>query len=31
MGCEFCWSVRKLFKALDVPHRSIDLKWLHPH
>jgi cysteine synthase A len=23
--CEFCWSVRKLFKALDVPHRSIDL------
>jgi cysteine synthase A len=23
--CEFCWSVRKLFKALDVPYRSIDL------
>jgi cysteine synthase A len=23
--CEFCWSVRKLFKALEVPYRSIDL------
>jgi cysteine synthase A len=23
--CEFCWSVRKLFKALDIPYRSIDL------
>lgn len=23
--CEFCWSVRKFFKALDVPYRSIDL------
>jgi cysteine synthase A len=23
--CEFCWSVRKLFKELDVPYRSIDL------
>jgi cysteine synthase A len=23
--CEFCWSVRKLFKALGVPYRSIDL------
>jgi cysteine synthase A len=23
--CEFCWSVRKLFKALDVPYRSVDL------
>jgi cysteine synthase len=23
--CEFCWSVRKLFQALDIPYRSIDL------
>jgi cysteine synthase A len=23
--CEFCWSVRKLFKALDIPYRSVDL------
>jgi glutaredoxin len=23
--CEFSWSVRKLFKALDVPYHSIDL------
>ncbi len=23
--CEFCWSVRKLFAALRVPYRSIDL------
>jgi cysteine synthase len=23
--CEFCWSVRKLFKALEIPYRSIDL------
>jgi cysteine synthase A len=23
--CEFCWSVRKFFKALDLPYRSIDL------
>jgi cysteine synthase A len=23
--CEFCWSVRKLFKAYDIPYRSIDL------
>jgi cysteine synthase A len=23
--CEFCWSVRKFFRALDVPYRSIDL------
>jgi cysteine synthase A len=23
--CEFCWSVRKLFAALDVPYRSVDL------
>ncbi|MBM3526740.1 MAG: cysteine synthase A [Alphaproteobacteria bacterium] len=23
--CEFCWSVRKLFKAYGVPYRSIDL------
>ena len=23
--CEFCWSVRKLFKAFDVPYRSVDL------
>jgi cysteine synthase len=23
--CEFCWSVRKLFQALEVPYRSIDL------
>jgi cysteine synthase len=23
--CEFCWSVRKFFKALEVPYRSIDL------
>jgi cysteine synthase A len=23
--CEFCWSVRKLFKEFDIPYRSIDL------
>jgi cysteine synthase A len=23
--CEFCWSVRKLFKEYDIPYRSIDL------
>ncbi len=23
--CEFCWSVRRLFKAFDIPYRSIDL------
>jgi cysteine synthase A len=23
--CEFCWSVRKLFKAFEIPYRSIDL------
>ena len=23
--CEFCWSVRKFLKALDIPFRSIDL------
>jgi cysteine synthase A len=23
--CEFCWSVRKLFAALEIPYRSIDL------
>jgi cysteine synthase A len=23
--CEFCWSVRKMLKALDIPYRSIDL------
>jgi cysteine synthase A len=23
--CEFCWSVRKLLTALDVPYRSVDL------
>jgi cysteine synthase len=23
--CEFCWSVRKLFKKLGVPYRSVDL------
>jgi cysteine synthase A len=23
--CEFCWSVRKLFKQFDIPYRSIDL------
>jgi cysteine synthase A len=23
--CEFCWSVRKLFKKLQVPFRSVDL------
>ncbi|MFP4005004.1 MAG: cysteine synthase A [Alphaproteobacteria bacterium] len=23
--CEFCWSVRKLFKAMDIPYRSVDL------
>ena len=23
--CEFCWSVRKLFKAHTIPYRSIDL------
>jgi cysteine synthase A len=23
--CEFCWSVRKLFAALAVPYRSVDL------
>jgi cysteine synthase A len=23
--CKFCWSVRKLFKAYDIPFRSVDL------
>ncbi len=23
--CEFCWSVRKLLKSLDLPYRSVDL------
>lgn len=23
--CEFCWSVRKLFQAMGIPYRSIDL------
>jgi cysteine synthase A len=23
--CEFCWSVRKFLKALEIPYRSIDL------
>ena len=23
--CEFCWSVRKLFKHFDIPYQSIDL------
>jgi len=23
--CEFCWSVRKMFKAFGIPYRSIDL------
>jgi len=23
--CEFCWSVRKMFKAMGVPYRSVDL------
>ncbi len=23
--CEFCWSARRLFKALGVPYRSVDL------
>jgi cysteine synthase A len=23
--CEFCWSVRKLFKEMDIPYRAIDL------
>jgi cysteine synthase A len=23
--CEFCWSVRRLFKAMDVTYRSVDL------
>jgi cysteine synthase A len=23
--CEFCWSVRNLFKKLDIPYRSVDL------
>jgi cysteine synthase A len=23
--CEFCWSVRKLFAAMDIPYRSVDL------
>ena len=23
--CEFCWSVRKLFKAIEVPYHSVDL------
>jgi cysteine synthase A len=23
--CEFCWSVRKLFREYDIPYRSIDL------
>jgi cysteine synthase len=27
--CEFCWSVRKLFKEFDIPYRSIDLDSVH--
>jgi len=23
--CEFCWAIRKLFKELDIPYRSVDL------
>jgi cysteine synthase A len=23
--CEFCWSVRRLFKAFEIPYRSVDL------
>ena len=23
--CEFCWSVRKMLAAVDIPYRSIDL------
>jgi cysteine synthase A len=23
--CEFCWSVRRLFKEMDIPYRSVDL------
>jgi cysteine synthase A len=23
--CEFCWSVRRMFAALDIPYRSVDL------
>jgi cysteine synthase A len=23
--CEFCWSVRRMFAAFDVPYRSVDL------
>ncbi|HSO06084.1 MAG TPA: glutaredoxin domain-containing protein, partial [Pelomicrobium sp.] len=23
--CEFCWAVRKLFAALEIPYRSVDL------
>ena len=23
--CEFCWSVRKMFKEMDIPYRSVDL------
>ena len=23
--CEFCWSIRKLFKALGIPYRSVDI------
>lgn len=23
--CEFCWAVRKLFKAIEVPYRAIEL------
>jgi cysteine synthase A len=23
--CEFCWSVRKMFKNFDIPYRSVDL------
>ncbi len=23
--CEFCWSVRKMFKELDIPYESVDL------
>ena len=23
--CEFCWSVRKLFKKLGIPYRSVDI------
>jgi cysteine synthase A len=29
--CEFCWSVRKLFKACEVPYRSVDLDSVRYH